>query len=145
MAKHLLTPRGVESKAPLSSGDKFYADGDGLYLRCRPSGKSWLFRYTSPTTGERRKLPLGPYPALSLSKAREAAEDQRKVLAQGEDPLDKRKHQALITELGETPQTLKELFDRWRIGYLSKKHEDGGEYVSRGFELHLLPHLGSIL
>ena len=51
-------------------GDKEYVlgdgDGDGLYLRVRPTGKIWFFRYK--LFGKPAKLSLGPYPAVSLAR-----------------------------------------------------------------------------
>ncbi|HEU0215363.1 MAG TPA: Arm DNA-binding domain-containing protein, partial [Stellaceae bacterium] len=47
-------------------------DGGGLYLRCTASGgKSWVFRFQ--IGGKRRDMGLGPYPEVSLAKAREKA------------------------------------------------------------------------
>jgi integrase len=40
--------------------------------------------------GARRDMGLGPYPAVSLSEARTAAADARKLIAQNVDPLDAR-------------------------------------------------------
>lgn len=44
----------------------------GLALRITPAGmKSWTLRYRLET-GERKRITLGQYPAMSLSKARDA-------------------------------------------------------------------------
>ena len=50
--------------------DKEYllADGEGLYLRVRPTGKVWAHRYKQ--AGTEAKLSLGHYPAVSLAAAR---------------------------------------------------------------------------
>lgn len=63
-----------------------YGDGKGLMLLIQPSGyKSWVLRLTS--NGKRRDFGLGGYPATSLSKARELAEQYRKDIHEGRDPL----------------------------------------------------------
>ncbi len=60
--------------------------GDGLYLNIAPSGsKSWVQRIV--IHGRRRDIGLGPYPAVSLARAREIAHDNRSAIAQGRDPV----------------------------------------------------------
>ena len=59
---------------------------DGLYLNVSPSGsKSWVQRIV--IHGRRRDIGLGPYPAVSLARAREIARDNRTAVAQGRDPV----------------------------------------------------------
>ena len=61
-------------------------DGDGLYLNVAPSGsKSWVQRIV--IDGRRRDMGLGPYPAVSLARARAIAHDNRTAVAQGRDPV----------------------------------------------------------
>lgn len=57
----------------------------GLYLVIQPSGrKSWAVRYRSD--GATRKLTLGPYPALDLGAARDAARKALRDAQTGADP-----------------------------------------------------------
>ena len=63
------------------------ADGEGLYLRIKPTGsKSWIFNYIRPISEKRSNLSLGNYPAMSLALAREKKTEYRKLLAQSIDP-----------------------------------------------------------
>ena len=63
-----------------------HGDGDGLYLNVSPSGsKSWVQRIV--IHGRRRDIGLGPYPAVSLARAREIAHGNRSAIAQGRDPI----------------------------------------------------------
>ena len=66
-------------------GDKEYilADGDGLYLRVRPTGKAWFFRYK--LFGKPAKISLGPYPTVSLAAARKRAWEETEKLTVGVD------------------------------------------------------------
>lgn len=67
-----------------------HADGGNLYLNVTKTGaKSWVFFYR--LNKKQREMGLGPYPAVSLADAREAAIEARRLLAVGEDPLDARK------------------------------------------------------
>ena len=63
-----------------------HGDGDGLYLNVAPSGsKSWVQRIV--THGRRRDIGLGPYPAVSLARARSIAQTNRSAVAEGRDPV----------------------------------------------------------
>ena len=60
------------------------ADGQGLYLLVKETGKYW--RYDYRFAGKRKTLALGVYPAVSLAAARKAREAARAQLDQGIDP-----------------------------------------------------------
>lgn len=63
-----------------------YCDGGGLFLRVGPTGaRSWVFRYM--LARKRRDMGLGPLHAFSLAEARTRAQECRKLLADGIDPL----------------------------------------------------------
>jgi integrase len=65
----------------------YYGDGGGLYLRVTETGtKAWIFRYQ--IAGRRRDMGLGKVDLVSLAEARRKAEDARKLVACGQDPLD---------------------------------------------------------
>lgn len=67
-----------------------HADGGGLYLQIsRFDTKSWIFRFT--LNGNARQMGLGPLHTVPLSEARQAAEECRKLLRTGTDPIDHRK------------------------------------------------------
>lgn len=68
----------------------YYSDGWGLYFRVSAfDTRSWAFRYTRG--GKAREMGLGAYPKVSLKKAREKAEDARKLLDNNIDPIDQGK------------------------------------------------------
>jgi integrase len=82
-APHTLTDAEVRGKSQAG----LYGDlgNPNLYLRVAPGGsKSWVFRYWR--NRRRHAIGLGPYPRVSLAKARAAAHEQRKLLDNGEDP-----------------------------------------------------------
>lgn len=63
-----------------------HADGRGLYLLVKPSGaRSWFLRYQMD--GRRREMGLGPYPAVTLERAREKVQAARALMAEHRDPL----------------------------------------------------------
>ncbi len=88
MAKQVeqLTAKGVEHKRKPG----YHADGAGLCLQVSgSSSKSWILRYM--LHGKARWMGLGAYPTISLVVARQKAAEQRKLLAEGIDPIDARK------------------------------------------------------
>ena len=65
-------------------------DAGGLYLYVRPSGtKTWQLKYYFHR--KQKKLTIGPFPEVSLSEAREARDEARRMLRQDIDPALERK------------------------------------------------------
>jgi integrase len=66
-----------------------YADGAGLYFRITPAGtRSWIYRYQ--IDGRRRDMGLGRAGEVSLAEARELADDARRQVRAGIDPIEAR-------------------------------------------------------
>lgn len=139
-----LNAKAVEKAAP---GDKEYKlhDGDGLFLRVRPSGaKSWLFSYRLPGDKSSIRMTIGAPTDLSLKEARDKIRELQRLVDNGIDP-----RHAKAATIAENMQavTMQVLFDRWidqekitkRVtqGWI-KHHEDR-------WRLHLKKPLGSIL
>jgi integrase len=65
-------------------------DGNGLHLLINPNGsKLWRLRYRFG--GKQNMLSLGPFPAITLARARAKRDDARKLLAEGKDPSTQKK------------------------------------------------------
>ncbi|MEJ8850447.1 tyrosine-type recombinase/integrase [Variovorax rhizosphaerae] len=112
-----------------------YGDGAGLMLevRANPSGtvtsRNWTMRFTSPATGKARWMGLGQYPGVSLSDARQAAGDARKLISQGVDPIDQRAgEREAMQAAGQAPkartfdQAASLLMESKREGWRNPKH-----------------------
>lgn len=88
---HKLSARGIESAIKKHVGNDLkeerLRDGGGLSLAIDRFGARWLFGYTSPVTGKRREMGLGPSATVTLAQARERAGANRAVIANGLDPL----------------------------------------------------------
>jgi integrase len=66
-----------------------HADGGGLYLRISDGGtKGWMFRFS--LNRRARQMGLGPIQTVSLAEARIEAEQCRKLLRDGIDPIENR-------------------------------------------------------
>lgn len=81
-----LSERGIQTLGPGR-----HCDGDGLYLLVSPTGRrSWVLRYQ--LRGKRRDMGLGPYPYVSLQRARQRAFEERShVKVDGADPITRRR------------------------------------------------------
>jgi len=97
-----LTAKQVESEKRVG----YHADGacTGLNLQVVQGqeriNRSWLFRYTSPTTQTRREIGLGSSRIRSLAEARKLANDYKLKVLDGRDPKDEKDKQraAAVTE-----------------------------------------------
>src|SRR3954466_6730225 len=88
-----LTDRAVKSAGPGR-----YMDGTvrGLTLLVWPtSARSWVLRYQ--IAGRRRDMGLGPYPEITLARAREKALQARRLVKEGIDPLNQRRRPKGLT------------------------------------------------
>jgi integrase len=78
----------------------YYCDGAGLYLQVSKTGsKSWIMRYT--LGGKSCEMGLGSLNAFSLAEARVRAKAQRKLLADGKDPLATKRSDQLKVRMAE--------------------------------------------
>ena len=110
-AKTGLTARQVQT----ASKPGYIADGaqPGLNLQVTPGSsgisRSWVFRYTSPTTRKRREMGLGSVDARSLADARELVSKLRLIVLNGNDPKDFRDSERREQQLARSKQlTFKE-------------------------------------
>ncbi len=125
--------------------DKEYllADGEGLYLRVRPTGKVWVYRYKQ--SGTEAKLSLGHYPAVSLAAARKRSLAEAEKRAGGIDPREARRKEEereRVARLNTFELTARAWHaqaqkDRqWSASYAGK--------VMRHLELHIFPWIGGL-
>lgn len=101
-AKAALTVKQVESSTKLG----YTADGKqpGLNLQVAIGAggivRSWVFRYTSPTTGKRREIGLGSVSTRGLAAARDEAAKFSRQVREGIDPKDARDAKKLQRVMG---------------------------------------------
>ena len=74
-----LTALQVKLAKPKERQDKL-TDGEGLYLLVMPNGSKY-WRYDYRYRDKRKTLPLGVYPNVSLSDARNLHAEARQMLA----------------------------------------------------------------
>lgn len=123
------------------------ADGGGLYLNVSKTRRSWVFVYVK--NGKRRELGLGSVSAVSLAEARKKADDARRVVAAGGDPIEEKKteaREARIPTFGEMADRYIEAMepswknpkhrDQWKMT-LGRTRDDDGKLTKKGYCLGL--------
>lgn len=66
-----------------------HSDGGNLWLQVSKWGtRSWIFRFT--VNGKQREMGFGPLHTITLANARTLAQDARKLLLEGVDPIEQR-------------------------------------------------------
>ena len=90
-----------------------YGDGGNLYLQITRRGtKSWSQRIV--IDGKRHDLGLGPWPVVSLAKARQRAFANRVAIADGRDPLAEKRQPKTPTFREASDRALEANRARWR-------------------------------
>lgn len=132
----------IKAAQPL---DKEYllADGEGLYLRVRPTAKVWVYRYKQ--LGKEAKLSLGHYPLVSLVTARKKARAEAEKRAGGVDPREARREDEERDRVARL-NTFELLARAWH-GQAKKDRQWSAGYaekVIRHLELHIFPWIGHL-
>lgn len=123
----------TETKAKrIKPGDKPVADGTVTGLRLLATSTAgrgkWQLRFVSPETDKRRDMGLGSYPDVNIGKAREAANDARRLIAQGLDPLEEHERQKAQIASASAVPTFSEaaltVHEAMKSGWTNGKHVD---------------------
>jgi integrase len=128
-----LTALGVKKAGPGRHGD-----GGGLYLVVSNSGsRKWVLRIQM--NGKRRDFGLGSASKVSLSGAREAAEDMRRAVNRGQDPVaEKRRARAAMPTFREAAIMVHQ---EHRPSWKNPKHAQ--QWLST-LEAYVFPSLGDL-
>lgn len=138
-AVHLLSSTALANK-----GLGLYHDGAGLYLQVKNGGRSWVLRYMR--NRKARYMGLGPFPDISLAKARQKAQACRVILHDGGDPIQTRREDAQAVRLLEAKavtfkQCAEQYIDAHKAGWRNAKH---AEQWSSTLETYAFPVLGAL-
>ncbi|MGF6239738.1 integrase [Paraburkholderia sp. GAS38] len=133
----------------LRLGDSPKSDGmvPGLIVKPTAKGATWTLRFTSPVTRRPRDMGLGTYPTVKLADARRKAQDARRLIDQGKDPIDERNREREGAEAAATGQHFeqaarklyKELAPTWKGG---EQGQHGKQWI-RTLETYVFPKIGS--
>lgn len=115
----------------------------GLLIRVKPNGsKLWYLSYSFG--GKQKKMSLGAYPTLSLTFARQMAQEYKGLILRNIDPQSYRK--MLLNPVEEKKITFAEMAERWRDKRL-KLGKLKAQTVNEAFrrvELHLFEKIGNL-
>lgn len=107
----------------------------GLAFRITAGGaRSWSFRFRCPQSGKDSRALLGAYPAVSLSKARKAAETARGQVAAGINP-----NEAKRTAKVEAPARLFGVLAKRYLAEHANRHKKSAGADERNLRKHVLP------
>ena len=133
-----LSARAVQ----LIKRDGLFADGGNLYLARKNGGASWLFVYKDRVTGRRREMGLGPVHTVSLQEARQKAEEARKLLWNGGDPIAaKRGQRAALLQQRTFGDYADEFVKSILPGFKNEKHRYQWEQTLRVYATSIRPKL----
>ena len=119
-----------------TAGPGRHGDGRGLFLYVKPSGtRSWVLRYQ--VHGRRRDLGLGAYPDVTLAMARDRASEARRLIVEGEDPIDQKQRAKPKT----FEEAARELIEYKRTGWKNAKH--AAQWTST-LETYAFPKVGRL-
>lgn len=120
------------------AGDS-YADGGGMYLLVKPSGKYWRMDYRF--AGKRKTLALGVYPAVTLAQARKRRDDAKALLADGQDP-NVAKREEKIAKQTSSGNTFEKIAEQWLKATAAERKENTQQKVENWLRKDVLPLIG---
>ncbi|UOO87346.1 integrase arm-type DNA-binding domain-containing protein [Neisseria arctica] len=136
-----LNDRQIKNAKPTDKPYKL-SDGAGLHLVVTPAGgKLWRLKYRIDR--KEKLLSIGKYPAVSLSEAREAANNARAMLAAGQDPS-ATKQQAKAERAAALANTFQAITHQWHAANLHRWKPIHAERVLHHFQKDVLPLIGNM-
>ena len=114
-----------------------YGDGGGLYLQVLPSGaKTWVLRFM--LNKRAREMGLGGVTTFSLAEARERARAARQLLADGIDPIEAKREDALQRRMADASvisfdKAAERYIDAHAPGWRNDKHRQQWENTLRAY------------
>lgn len=148
MAKHILSAAQIKGYVikPGVKIDKSLHDGQGLYLWVYDNGmRRWILRYRIAEHGKlkQRELSLGVYDEVSLSKAREKADEERALVKLGIDP-NKHKKEKKAVKAAENENTFELVAAEWFKFWGKDKAESTRKITWAMVSRYLLKPIGNI-
>ncbi|EBQ9027540.1 integrase arm-type DNA-binding domain-containing protein [Salmonella enterica subsp. enterica serovar Ajiobo] len=134
-----LTDTAIRRIKPSEKSFKI-TDSAGLYLLIKPNGsKLWHMKYR--IDGKEKKLAFGPYPEVSLFKARQLRDAARAKVREGSDPAAEKKIAQQKKKNGQTFQQIAMIWHadhrRWSAHY--------AKTIQRRLEMYVFPDIGDTL
>ena len=125
-----------------NTAGKKLSDGQGMYLLVHKNGSKY-WRMDFRLNGKRKRLALGVWPEVSLTRARELREEARGQIQLGIDPL-KHKRNQQRKRAASHERTFSILCGEWMKRQAPRWTEKHAFDVRRGLENHVLKDLGHL-
>ncbi len=135
----MLTDTEIRAAKPRQKAAKLF-DERGLYLEVTPTGGKW-WRLKYRFSGKEKRLSLGVYPDVSLKDARARRDAARKLVADGIDPSENRKAQA-IAKQDRAANSFEVVAREWYAKHAPNWAEHHGDRIIRRFERDIFPWIG---
>lgn len=118
-----LSVKEIENAQPKPEPWKL-RDERGLYLQIASNGsKRWHHRYSFQ--GQKKKISYGAFPDVSLKTARQKRDEARALVAEGIDPLQRRREQKLQDKVAS-----ENTFSAIAREFIAKRANDGDKSIS---------------
>ena len=122
-----------------SAGEK-YADGSGMYLLVKASGKYWRFDYRY--FGKRKTLALGVYPAVGVAMARKRRDKARELLAEGVDPSEAKQDEKRAASIA-AANTFEAVAREWLDKTVGDRKESTHSKIETWLTRDVFPYIGT--
>ncbi len=97
-----------------------HSDGGGLYLYRKGAACCWVYMFA--WRGKQKEMGLGPYPTVPLAMARERRDKWRKVLLDGQNPIEARRSGRTAAVMKTFGQCANELLASKSSEWRNEKH-----------------------
>lgn len=135
----MLTDVAIRNAKPRQTTYRM-ADAYGLYIEVLPTGsKRWRWKYRMGKAEKR--LTFGPYPLISIKRARELRDEARAVHLGGIDPGASRRAAKMKTRYGETFEAIARSWHAQKKVTLTDRY---AEQVLTRLEANVFPHIGKL-
>lgn len=136
-----LTATKIKEAKPKEKDYKLF-DGGGLFLFVSKSGgKHWKLKYRF--NNKEKTYAIGPYPAITLSKARIKKEELKILIADGIDPNDKKKQEKEKIKAVEIKKenTFYKVSQKWLKSYASHVTENYHTKLGKALDNYIYPYI----
>lgn len=134
-----LTDTAIRKIKPTEKSFKI-TDSSGLYLLIKPNGsKLWYMKYR--IDGKEKKLAFGPYPDVSLFKARQLRDAARARVREGADPAADKK---IAQQKKKNGHTFRQTAMNWHADH-RRWSTHYAATIQRRLEMYIFPDIGDSL
>jgi hypothetical protein len=132
----MLTDSTIRKTKPKDRDFKLF-DSGGLFLLLRSTGhRGWRFKYR--INGHEKLIPLGPYPTVSLAKARLKLKRAKALLLDGIDRSVKRKAEKFAGA-----DSFEAVAREWYLSRECRWADSYSDHIIRRFERDIFPWIGN--